>query len=406
MKVLAIGDIGNIVRTIQKYSKSEIHLINYPKEGSGNFIYPENVELFESWKVSDNVKKINQIKDEYDICLATGSQRIAYLADLNYIAYFLGRDIDVPLFKKNSSEEWQEEALFKKNVFERKFYWDVFKNSIAYVAGMWQYESLAKYTSMGINSARIPIDEDEFNKNIKPIELKKTKFTFFSPNRLEKAKGTDLLWKALKLCKTDFEVLMVDWFGETTKEEIEFKEKLLENIPSQIKFISPIKRSEIGRYYKFADAVFGNLFIGTFELVGLESVMCGTPVIQYTDKKRKIIIDGQEIESPFLPLKNDPESIAETIDKIVKSPEFRHELYVKEYDFVRTVSDPRKCAEWWDNLFEELVKKHKTIRKNSSCIRIRIRMWNFLLANRLYWFKIKKVLTGKNYETNQTLYHK
>jgi len=404
--VLAIGDIGSIVRTIRKYvKKSEIRMINYPQDGAGVFTAPDDVELFKTWKVQEHVKKINEIKDGFDICLTTASERIAYLADLNYIAYYLGRDIDVPRFEKNSAESWQTEPIFKLNFLERAFYWNAFKNAVAHVAGMWQYEYLAKYTKTGINSARIPIDTDEFNPDVNPIDRKKTKFTFFSPMRMERAKGTDLLWNAIKLCKSDFEILAVDWFGETTEEERQFKRKLIDEMPPQIKLIPPIKRSEIARFYTFADAVIANLFIGTFELVGLESVMCGTPVIQYTDHKRKIIVDGKEIKSQFLPFSNDPKSIANVIDKVVESKEFREKLFRDEYEFVNKIADPVKCAEWWDELFADLAKKHKSIRKNSSPLRVKLRMISFLIANRLYASKIKKLLLGSSYQkTGQTLY--
>ena len=276
---------------------------------------------------------------------------------------------------------------------------------MAHVAGMWQYEHLAKYTKTGINSARIPVDTDEFNPNVKPIEREKTKFTFFSPMRMDKQKGTDLLWKAIKLCKSDFEILGIDWFGETTEEERRFKKKLIDEMPSQVKLIPPIKRSEMPRYYTFADAVIANLFIGTFELVGLESVMCGTPVIQYTNHKRKIIVDGKEIKSTFLPFSNDPKSIADVIDKIVESKEFREKLFGDEYKFVNKIADPVKCAEWWDELFEDLTRKYKSIRKNSSPLRVKLRMLSFLIANRLYSSKIKKLLLGSSSsKTGQTLY--
>ena len=136
IKVLAIGDIGSIVRTIRKYAKkSEIYLINYPQDGSGVFTASDDVELFKTWKVSEHVKKINEIKDNYDICLTTSSERIAYLADLNYVGYYWGRDIDVPMFKKNSTEEWNTEPLHKLNFFERRFYWNAFKNAVVHVAG-------------------------------------------------------------------------------------------------------------------------------------------------------------------------------------------------------------------------------------------------------------------------------
>ena len=404
--MLAIGDVGNIVRTIQKYTKkSEIYLINYPQDGSGVYTAPDNIELFKTRKVNDQVKKINEIKDNFDICLTTASERIAYLADLNYVGYYWGRDIDVPMFKKNSTEEWQTEPLHKLNFFERRFYWNAFKNAVAHVAGRWQFEHLSKYTKNGIANAREPVDTAEFNTNIKPIERKKTKFTFFYPIRMEKIKGTDLLWKAIKLCKSDFEILGVDWFGETTEEERKFKQKLIDEMPPQIKLVPIIKRSEIAGYYRFADAVIANLFLGTFELVSLESVMCGTPVIQYTDKKRKIVIDGKEIESPFLPFSNDPKSIANVIDKVVESKEFKQKLFDDEYQFVNKVADPVKCAEWWDDLFEDLVKKHKSIRKNSSALRVKLRMTSFLIANRLYLRKIKKLILNSDYQkTGQTLY--
>jgi len=396
IRVLAIGDLGNIVRTLRKYTKkSKIHLINYPKDGMGEYYYYDDVETFENWKVMSNLKKINSIKDNFDICLTIGSERLPYLADINYVGYYLGRDIDVPKWKKNSAEQWQTEPLFKLNLFERKFYWKAFKNAVAHVAGMWQFEFLEKYTKNGINSAAIPIDTEEFNQNIEPIKIKKEKFTFFHPNRFEKARGTDLLWEAIKLCKSDFEIIGIDYPLQATQEERDFKKKLLDEKPVQVKMISPIKRAEIARYYRYADAVIANLTIGTFEMVGLESVMCGTPVIQYTDKSKKIIINGKQIESPFLPFSKDPKSIAEIIDKIVESQEFRQELFEKESEFVNQVADPNKCAEWWDDLFEKIVNEKKTIHRNSSKIRIKFRIWGFLISNRLYVKKLKKIIIGR-----------
>ena len=176
-------------------------------------------------------------------------------------------------------------------------------------------------------------------------------------------------------------------------------------MPPQVKLIPPIRRSEIAKYYTFADAVIANLFIGTFELVGLESVMCGTPVIQYTNQKRKIIVDEKEIKSPFLPFSNDPKSIAEVIDNVVQSKDFRERLLKDEYEFVHKIADPVECARWWDKFFEDMTKRYKSIRKNSSPLRVKLRMISFLIANRLYSSKIKKLVSDSSYEkTGQVLY--
>jgi glycosyltransferase involved in cell wall biosynthesis len=408
LKVLAIGDVGNIIRTIQKHTKkSKIHLINYPRDGAAKFTNPDNIESFKTWKVKEHVKKINEIKNDYDVCISMATEITPYLADLNFISYYVGGDIEAPRFKKNSKDSAAEgnDILHSRNIFERKFYWNAFKNAVTHVAGVWQFSELQKYTKNGIRNIMLPIDTDEFNSNIEPIERKKTKFTFFSPMRMEKFKGTHLLWEALKFCKSDFEILCVEWFGERTNEEREFKKKLLDTKPKQITFVPIIDRSEIPRYYTFADAVIANLFFGSFELVGLESVMCGTPVIQYTDKKKDIILDDFTLQSPFQPFSNDPKAIAEIIDKIVESKEFREELFLEEQKFVNQVADPIKCAEWWDDLFESVFEKHGTIHKKSSPIRIKFRMISFLFGNRLYISKIRnRILGRKNIYEGQTLY--
>ncbi len=125
---------------------------------------------------------------------------------------------------------------------------------------------------------------------------------------------------------------------------------------------------------------------------------------QYTNRKIKIIVDEREIKSPFLPFSNDPKSIAEIIDKFVDSKEFRQKLFEEEYKFVKEICDPVKCGEWWDNLFVDLAKKHKSIKKNSSPLRVKLRLIYFLIVNRLYSYKLKRLLTGSYEKTGQTIY--
>ncbi len=395
IKVLAIGDICNLIVTISKYTKkSEINLINFPKDGAGVFTYADGVELFSSWKVVDQLKKINKIKHNYDICITTGTgDRIAYLADLNYISYYVGRDIDAPRFIKNSKEQWFNEALHKLNIFERRFYRDVFNNAIAHVAGTWVFTHLEKYTKNGIRMDSVPIDTDLFNSKVEPITKNKKKFTFFSPQRIGKPKGVDLMWRAFRLCKSDFEVIQVNWFDESTSEELEIKKEMLKDVPPQVKLIPMINRADMPRYYNFADAILGNLRIGTFALVELEGVFCGKPVIQYTNPDMKVRIREQDVVPPFLPYSNEPEQIAELIDKIVTSEKFRDELFNRQYNFAKELSDPHLVAEWWDNLFEEIANKHESITKNTSRIRLKFRLWYFLIANRLYVKKIRKLFS-------------
>ena len=396
IKVLAIGDIGNYLVTISKYvKKSKIDIINFPKDGAGKFTYDENYELFENYKVVDQVKKINEIKKNYDLALVMGTgERIAYLADLNYITYYVGRDIDAPRFIKNSKEPWYKEQLHRLNFLERSFYKKTFDFAITHIAPTWVFEHLRKYSDKCIKMDRKPIDLTLFEEVPASLSRKKEKFTFFCPQRMSISKGTDILWKALKYCKTDFKILQVDWRDLTTDEENRTSLQLRENLPPQVELIPMIKRKDMPSYYGLADAVIGNLVIGSFEYVELEAVMCKKPVISFTDKSFKIILEGIELQSPFLPENNDPKIIAEVIDKIVLSKDFRETLYKQEYEFVKEITDPVKAGEWWDSLFEKMIKENPSINRKSSGITTKIRMLSFLISNRLYFRKMKKITSG------------
>ena len=394
INVLAIGDVANVMKSLSKITKkSKINIVNFPKDGKGIFIHDDNVDRFVSWKVKEQVEYINKIKKNYDICIVMGTgERIAYLADLNYISYYVGRDIDAPRFIKNSKESWFKTSLHKLNFLERKFYHNTFKNAIAHISGIWVYPFLQRYTENGIKMDMQTIDNELF-KNVKhEMNIQKTKFTFFSPQRMGIPKGTDLLWKALKLCKTDFQILQVNWFDESNNEELKIKDKLLKELPPQVKLIPMIKRKKMPEYYSFADAIIGNMRIGTWELVDLEGVMCGKPVLSFSDPNHKLLVKGNYIQSPFLPYSNKPEDIAKIIDKIVLSKEFRDKLFEDERTFVTNSTDKEWISNWWDELFEKYSQKYENIHKNSSSISIKIRMGLFLIGNRLYWKKIKKLI--------------
>ena len=102
-----------------------------------------------------------------------------------------------------------------------------------------------------------------------------------------------------------------------------------------------------------------------------------------------------KLKLPFLPHSKNPKEIAKIIDNFVESPQFRIESYNQQLEFVKKTSDPNKCAEWWDNLFENMIKRHKSIMKNSSRFSMKLRMLNFLIANRLYFYKLKKIFQTK-----------
>ena len=103
LRILAIGDSANLFKILSKFvKKSEIHIINFPLSGAALYTYDPNVEFFKSTMVNECVKRINEIKDNFDLCITMGVSAVyAYLAGLNYVIYFVGDDIRLPFFKKN-----------------------------------------------------------------------------------------------------------------------------------------------------------------------------------------------------------------------------------------------------------------------------------------------------------------
>ena len=391
INILAIGDVGNILATLRKFTKTKIHIINSPKDDAGLFTYDASYELFENYKVQDQVKKINEIKNNFDFCITMGTgERIAYLADLNYISLYVGRDIDAPRFIKNPTEEYFTEPIHTLNFLERRFYRRAFDSAIAHIGGRWLLPDLKKYSKNYIRLDRVIIDPTLFNDTIKPIDKKKEKFTFFCPQRLGLGKGTDILWEAIKYCKTDFDIIQVDWRGVSQDQDKKTSLKLRESRPKRVKLIPMIKRNEITKYYAWADAVIGNLRMGYFENIELEAIFCKKPVISYVDKSIQYILENKQLESQFLPTSNEPKEIAKVIDRVVESKEFRDNLLKKEREFVLEIANAEKIAQWWDSLFEQMVTKHKSIHRNSSKFALKFNLILFLIGNRLYTKKIFK----------------
>ena len=371
MKILAIGDTADNNHTLKKFAKkSEIDLIDFPKKGDTRTTNVHSQrEYFDSLLISKQIKKIKEIKDNYDLCivLSWAAARVAYLSGINYIMYFVGSDIGNPPFVKNNIPIYTD---FKKplpdlNWVERSFYKKVFDTAIAHVASNFEFLFLKKYKPNAIRLDRMFVDTTLFNDKIKPINRPKKKFTFLMLGRIGKAKGVGIIWEALKLCKTDFEVLQVEWFMQRTEEEKKDNEILIKNMPKQVKIIPLIKREELGRYIVWSDAIMGQIS-GITGAVERDSAFCKKVVIHYVDTSKPSLIDGNEIIPPFEPKSKDPRVIAELIDKVVTSKEYREKLIQEQYDYIKKLSDPEVVIRDWENLFEKMIKKYPSINRKSS----------------------------------------
>ena len=133
-------------------------------------------------------------------------------------------------------------------------------------------------------------------------------------------------------------------------------------------------------------------FSDTTGAIERDSSFCKKPVVHYIDISKPALIDGKEIIPPFEPKSQDPYVIAEFIDKIVTSKEYREKLVQKQYDYVKKLSDPEVVIRDWENLFEKMIKKYPSInRKNSNYLKFENFFAN-LAENLIY----KRTMRQKN----------
>jgi len=397
VKVLAIGDLANNVSTIRKFTKtSDIHLVNFNWEGNSVVMDErEGIEFFSGSKIADFINYIKKIKNKYDLCLAMSSTGllVSYLADLNYIAYFVGHEIRSPPFIKNSKDPLStDESLYNFNFLERWFYKKAYENAIAHVVSDDELMNYSKKFSFDpIRISGYIEDTTIFNENVKPTDRQKNKFTFLSPARMGLQKGTDKIWQALTLCNTDFEVLQVKWFDNRTEEENELSKRWIGNKPSQVTFIPTMKRQELARYFSLADGVIGQVS-GLQGSVERQALLCKKPLIHFSESKYKFYDDEGEIEKPFILKSSEPSEIAKAIDTIVNSKEIRQETAENGFNFVQKISNSSKIANEWDEIFETYAKKFVQIQKGTSNIKLEFLRNLYVVSNRLHYRKIKKIL--------------
>ena len=391
LKILAIGDTANNAYLLRKIvKKSKIDIINFPRVGDAKYTYADNVQFFESHLISKQVKKINEIKSNYDLCFVCSWEgaRVAFLSNLNYIFFFVGSSIYQQPFIKNARTSYLKDPIHKKNFFERWFLKQVLNSAISCVTyGGKRFENqFKKFHSNVYRMDMFPMDEMFLKKHI-PINKDKKKFTFLSPQRQGMEKGMDIIWKAIELTKSDFVMLQVDWFDRRTPEESRIADEFIKNKPEKIEFIPMIKWEEISRYYTWADAVMGQMRFrhGSIER---EAVVCGTPVLNYSDYNETYLINDKEYISEFLPHSNDPKELANLIDKIVEDKEFRKELHKKELEFVTKLTNKEIIVLTWNNIFKESHEKCHNIDRKKFNLKI-LNLLSSIMENFYYKKKWK-----------------
>jgi glycosyltransferase involved in cell wall biosynthesis len=355
-RILGIEKSERLLNTIAKYFTMKMDVINIPTTNRDFLLFKKSLIFFKSKKLSEQIDELNNIKNNYDLCIVSSwdAAKLAFLCDMKFIFYFIGDDIRNPEFSKKITVENTTTSNFSKHKpFTHN---DIFEKALVCVTGSEELFSILKnYRSDSIRIDRTIVDRSIFHRKIKPINIKKHKFTFLSPTRIGSEKGIDLLWNAVKLCTSDFNILQINWIDEKNQYIKNESKKILQKKPSNVYLIDKIKHEDMGKYYVFADCILGEMKTGHTNSIEREAALCHKPILNYNNLETKSFLDGKELVTPFLPHSNHPKEIAKLIDKIVIDKKFCDTLAKKEYEFMKNLTDPQKTVGEWENLINNLM---------------------------------------------------
>lgn len=324
LKILIVNDFASVGYNLKNYLQMKVDIIYFHKDPVISLV--DNPQFFINDNLLTQVKQIKDLSNKYDlfICFGWFASAICYLADVNYIIYFVDAYID-PKYRI-----WKKMPFYKKIFFS-----ELFKDSLKYATKIIACDpnnaSILRNYRSDIEVSYPMIDPQMFNSNVKKIDLDENKFVFLSPQRIEKDKGQLIMWEALNQTKSDFIVLQTDW--GTGK----YYEQVILNKPEKVKIIPKIPREKIPSYYVSCDSVLGQISPTTCGGVEREAILCGVPVFCYPQC-------GFTEDDPFYKKSRNPKEIAVYIDKIVEDKNFRAELKSRQKEWITKVFDNRKLS--------------------------------------------------------------
>ncbi len=151
------------------------------------------------------------------------------------------------------------------------FYWRTLKMYPVFAQSLWTGLMLERMFSVPVlGTLLIPVDRRLYEF---PMPSKREGLLVF----LGDASDTDLnaLNKTLIMLGSD-EISNIDYFGDRESGEI-FKKKF----GREMNFIGKVERRELLKEYSEHELTISPVFNGSFEMVPIQSLLCGTPVISF-----------------------------------------------------------------------------------------------------------------------------
>jgi glycosyltransferase involved in cell wall biosynthesis len=183
-----------------------------------------------------------------------------------------------------------------------------------------------------------PINTSQFNPNGPSIRFGPG-LALFSPSRIDKWKGHEVIWRALSLMenRARVRVFQSDWGWEPEYSALKA------SAPAMVRFVPVVPRNQIEQRYRGSDIVVGQMKIGYLGMSELEAAACGVPVTVFSKDR----------DSPFLPRRSDPQELADLLDLLIDDEHFRANYSKDCRDFVLQNHSLEKVAAGFSNVIEQ-----------------------------------------------------
>jgi glycosyltransferase involved in cell wall biosynthesis len=360
LRVLVVNDYSSGAFLFQKYLKSKVNVIYFNSETV--ISTTKDPLYFEKKDLSYQVNKIRELSKEFDVFVCFGwiAAAICYLANVKYIMYFVDSYIA-------PADRIRKQMFFAK----AKIVSDLFAEAVKYASKVVtaiprDVTELRKYHH-DVSLVLPMVDPQMFSPTVQKINLGESKFTFLSPQRIDKTKNHDVLWESVGLTKSDFIVHQTDWGAGQHYDEV------LSKKPNKVKLIPKIRRDLLPSYYVSADALLGQISFTTCGSIEREAAMCGLPIFCYA-------ADNFTSSDPFYKGRLEPTEIAAYIDKIVEDKNFRNELAATQHRWMNENFDNNKIAQFWEEILESAVSGASSYRPKSQ-FTAGLKLFDFLSRN-------------------------
>lgn len=321
---------------------------------------------------------INYIK-KADVVFCTGAiAGICFILRKPYIYFCTGSDLDqyaqygCDIFEKISNISIKRKIV---QPLKKLLYRTAIKKAQITIIAPYQFSDLKTlgYKNMAFFPHPLDLDFIDFNiinrsKYSEKIQQEfNVEWIFFSSTRqvwnteLSKEndyKGNDKVIRAFKYFLDKTHEARSKLFLIDKGADVDMSKDLIHQLEldDYVIWLQPMNRKRLIEFYAGAHVCFDQFSRGCLALCAIESMACGSPTISYIGEQNDLVPFYKDAP-PVINI-NDPEQIGIFMSKIIYDEEYRHELEVKSFQWVKNNCSYEKISDSFEEMTNQLLRRN------------------------------------------------